>query len=161
MGCRAPRDNRLPNASLSVRLLSGGTLLGLVYEHDRDSVADRIAPSARITNKPIFHESNRRLADRACEDVQQLLIDHSEDSSLGLTAVNWLLRTWRIIVTPISGQQVVRADCRDPGLRSLGTFGLDQEYRPLSRRRHTTPSRSFNVRGGAEEGDGAGLHDAA
>ena len=79
MGCRLARNNRAPRASLTVRLrrlLRRGTLLGLVYEHNRNAIADRIAPTARITDKAIFFQPNWGLASGARKDVEQFLIDH-------------------------------------------------------------------------------------
>jgi hypothetical protein len=73
-GVRA--SNRAPAGSLAVRLLSGWALFSLVDQHDRDAISNRITPATRITDKAFVLEPDGRFAGGACEDVEQLLVDH-------------------------------------------------------------------------------------
>jgi hypothetical protein len=157
-GGRVPRSNRAPRASLSVSLLSRGALLGLVYEHDRNPVANRITPTAPVTDEAIAFQPDWSFANGAGQDVEQFLVDHPRpptNRDAGFPG------TWRIIVRLTTGRQGTRPVHRYERSICVDTFGFPHRNVLLSRRRHVTPPWPFIRTGRRREGDGAGLHDAA
>jgi hypothetical protein len=69
----------------AVRLSACGglreALLSFIDEHDRNSVANRIATAALVTDDAVTLQADRGLAERTRQDLHQFLVNHAQRST--------------------------------------------------------------------------------